>query len=392
MNNRTKYFFMLISIIFLNNLTTTAVASWVETLDIKVAQQTNTAGFLDSDYGITVGNNGAIYRTIDGGQGWAAAENYSWCLFGLDIVDESIAWSCGNACNVRVSTDGGYSWNEVTNYGAYEPNQCRFISFLDDRIGWIASPIQLGSTTDGGNSWIDIKLPDSIKTIVGMTLLKTGQGYFLDSDCNLYITKDGGNHWLNRDLGSFKKNGIKLPSGWAPSTAMRFSDSDHGLVVVIYTNKTTAKNEVWALRTADCGQTWSEELIVETSGALHLSHDEKILTIYTPGRIRVFTDEVTAVSDKSNHSSPPKNFLLEQNYPNPFNPSTTISYSIPKKSFVSLEIFDVLGKGIQSLVHESQEAGEYHIQFKGDHLSSGIYFYELYAGSFRDVKKLMLIK
>ncbi len=88
----------------------------------------------------------------------------------------------------------------------------------------------------------------------------------------------------------------------------------------------------------------------------------------------------------------PNSPCLTQNYPNPFNPSTIISYSIPQKSFVSLEIFDDLGRKIQTLVHESQEAGEYHVQFKGDRLSSGIYFFKLQAGNFVDVKKSIIVK
>ena len=83
---------------------------------------------------------------------------------------------------------------------------------------------------------------------------------------------------------------------------------------------------------------------------------------------------------------------LEQNYPNPFNSSTVISYSLRKESYVSLKIFDVLGKELETLLDKEQAAGEYKIQYNRSNLPSGIYFIKLEAGSFMDVKKCILLK
>lgn len=83
---------------------------------------------------------------------------------------------------------------------------------------------------------------------------------------------------------------------------------------------------------------------------------------------------------------------LSQNYPNPFNPTTTISYSIPKSSFVELKVFDMLGHEIQTLVSKEQSAGEYRVQFDASKLPSGMYLYSIQAGEFRASKKLLLIK
>lgn len=90
----------------------------------------------------------------------------------------------------------------------------------------------------------------------------------------------------------------------------------------------------------------------------------------------------------------PMNFSLLQNYPNPFNPSTTISFSIPKRSFVTLKIYDQLGNEITTLVNGEKEAGNYSAQFSSNIklLSSGIYFYRLQAGDFAAIKKLILLK
>ncbi len=85
-------------------------------------------------------------------------------------------------------------------------------------------------------------------------------------------------------------------------------------------------------------------------------------------------------------------FNLSQNYPNPFNPTTTISFSIPSDEFVSLKVYDILGNEITSLVNEHKSMGRYNAQFDASNLSSGIYLYQLQAGSFREIKKMMLIK
>jgi len=86
------------------------------------------------------------------------------------------------------------------------------------------------------------------------------------------------------------------------------------------------------------------------------------------------------------------NFSLEQNYPNPFNPSTVISYSIPKGEFVTLKVYDVLGKEVASLVNEYQNPSIYSVTFDAGKLSSGIYFYKIKAGSFFETRKMLLIK
>jgi N-acetylneuraminic acid mutarotase len=91
-------------------------------------------------------------------------------------------------------------------------------------------------------------------------------------------------------------------------------------------------------------------------------------------------------------STAPKTFLLEQNYPNPFNPSTTIRYQLPVASEVKLEVYDVLGKKIATLVNERQSAGSYQVVWNASGLSSGTYFYRLQAGTFVETKKMIMVK
>ncbi len=93
-----------------------------------------------------------------------------------------------------------------------------------------------------------------------------------------------------------------------------------------------------------------------------------------------------------NGKAVPSIFGLRQNYPNPFNPTTTIEYSVAKSTFVSLKVYDVLGRLVTTLVKERKSPGHYAVRFNAGNLASGIYFYRLNAGKFTQVKKMILMK
>ena len=104
---------------------------------------------------------------------------------------------------------------------------------------------------------------------------------------------------------------------------------------------------------------------------------------------RPLDEMITAVESLSEL---PINFDLEQNYPNPFNPTTTIKYSVPKLSFVTIKIYDVLGSEVAALVNEEKPVGTYELRWDAENLPSGVYFYQLKAGSFVQTKKMLLLK
>ena len=110
------------------------------------------------------------------------------------------------------------------------------------------------------------------------------------------------------------------------------------------------------------------------------------------GKGGIYFYENTTVNPVQHSSSLSTDFQLFQNYPNPFNPLTTISYQISKQSFVTLKVYDVLGKEVVTLVHAVQPPGMHSLQWDAEDFSSGIYFCILSAGNFVQAKKLVLLK
>jgi hypothetical protein len=88
----------------------------------------------------------------------------------------------------------------------------------------------------------------------------------------------------------------------------------------------------------------------------------------------------------------PQMFLLKQNYPNPFNPSTTIEFQIPNSQFTTLKVYDILGREVSTLVSQKLNVGNHICTFNGSNLASGIYYYQLIAGDYSEVRKMMLLR
>ncbi len=99
-----------------------------------------------------------------------------------------------------------------------------------------------------------------------------------------------------------------------------------------------------------------------------------------------------ATSVRTNEIVPPNGFALEQNFPNPFNPSTQIKFSVGSSSFVTVKIFDALGREVRTVVNQQLESGSYSASLSAENLSSGMYYYTLQAGNFKETKKMVLMK
>ena len=115
------------------------------------------------------------------------------------------------------------------------------------------------------------------------------------------------------------------------------------------------------------------------SGAVEINH----MTV-------LISSSFTDVKDIKTET--PAEYSLSQNYPNPFNPATTISYQIPSYNHVTIKVYDMLGKELQTIVDENKPQGNFNVTFNAGSLTSGIYFYRMQAGNFIDTKKFIVLK
>ncbi|MCW5896356.1 MAG: T9SS type A sorting domain-containing protein [Bacteroidetes bacterium] len=178
--------------------------------------------------------------------------------------------------------------------------------------------------------------------------------------------------------------------------AQAFSDGYHGMVLA---NATTAKRfnnlgtMIWpsaVVYLQDPGNAYFPLYVADKNGGIISAFWTTLGGIFAQhtgrsGSVGI----ITSVPDPANI---PVEILLDQNYPNPFNPATTISFSIPSKSFVSLKVFDALGREVTVLLSEELAAGTYAQRWNAEGLASGVYFYRLQAGSFVETKKLLLLR
>ncbi|MGB5896065.1 MAG: T9SS type A sorting domain-containing protein, partial [Ignavibacteriaceae bacterium] len=211
------------------------------------------------------------------------------------------------------------------------------------------------------------------------------------------ITNTTGDEWSP----SWSPDGIQITFGYSSNGS--YADNE----LFIMNSDTTGRQQLTINNSYDGMPRWSPDglRICYSSDISDYQHWE-VYTINADGtniiRVTNTSSDATAINpvwmpiDNSTYSDEvnllPERFQLHQNYPNPFNPSTTIIYSVPIKSFISLKIYDVLGNEVAVLVNEEKLVGKYEVEYEARGLTSGIYLYKLIAGSFVETKKMILLK
>ena len=233
-------------------------------------------GFHDQDCAISVGEHGLISATSDGGANWIKAENSSLCRFCLDIVDSQIAWSGGNGNDVRVTRDGGKTWQAVTDckLGAVH----RSIDFIDDMNGWIANEFYIASTNDGGNTWNQMKLPKLNGKILSLSILSSTEGYVLNKAGELLYTSDGGVNWSISNIPELTE---AAEGGEIITCDFNFYDQSKGELVASIIKEGGA--DILFLSTEDGGTTWKLSPIEYPKGNIayevYFSSNGKFITL-----------------------------------------------------------------------------------------------------------------
>jgi len=209
-----------------------------------------------------------------------------------------------------------------------------------------------------------------------------------------YVTEDG---WYFDDL-----KVVLYEAGTIPVELVSFSGQAKGNYVKLeWSTASETNNQGFEIQSSVNGQNYRAIAFIQGAGTttettfysfLDSSADFSNTELYY--RLKQLDyDGTFSFSDviKINLNTPTE-FALMQNYPNPFNPSTRIVFQIPKSENVLLKIYDMLGNEVVSLLDEEKEPGKYEIEFNASHLSSGIYFYTLRAGTYINTKKMILIK
>ena len=293
-------------------------------------------------------------------------------------VDSAGQIWCGTTFDGLVKFDE-ISWKAFTTSNSGLPSnniQCIAIDFVNNI--WIGT--EYGLTKYDGTNWTLFDrsksgLPSDFIRCLAIGIkdnvwIGTGNGVvkYEGSKWQIYDSSNSGlpsdvisciatdnydNVWIGTNNGVVKFNGKEWTS---------YNSSNSGL----------PDDNVYSLAFDKKGNKW-----IGTENGLAVYNEDGITSIEEPGNI------ITIF---------PNQFYLSQNYPNPFNPTTKIKYSIPNSSFVTLKVFDILGREIETLINEEKTAGNYEIDFDASQLSSGIYFYQLKSGEFIQTKKMILIR
>ena len=321
----------------------------------------------------TEGTGPGVYLTSDNGNTWLEAvgiENQSVRAF---AKNSSYVFACTWGGGVFRSGDDGEIWESVgeTNVGF------RSIYAVGERI--FAGAGMVYFTTDNGDSWESRQLPYPVSDT---WCFYYTNGILYAGDFGLYSSTDLGDTWQLKYGVTFDNQGNVVDS-----KIIRDIISYQNVLIA-----SAAFNSI--LISYDGGNNWvgfNDGLITDWTFTALAKKDPYIWALNDMGNAYYRPlSSITEVESKNLKS--PANYLLNQNYPNPFNPDTKITYSVPRKSNVSLKIFDLLGNEIKTLVNENEPGGTYSITWNAANLPSGIYFYKLQAGSFVETKKMILLK
>jgi len=188
---------------------------------------------------------------------------------------------------------------------------------------------------------------------------------------------------INSVIKTFDKEFLLV--GEIDNKKIEFGTYSDGLVIKTDENG----NEIWSMTVGGDSHDWFED-------AAEISRGQYILTggtqSYGHGYADIWLVRISAGANKVEERDSPKSYMLFQNYPNPFNQSTTISFYLLKSEFVTLKIYNLLGKEVTTLINDILPAGYHSCFWNPTDRPSGMYYYKLKAGLFEDCKKVLLIR
>ena len=355
-------------------------------------------------------NGGGIYRSGDNGSTWqtvnsgifqkyiyslAANDNYIFAGTNLppDYPQNTVInnpWP--DSVLIYRSSDDGNNWSVVSDSGAY---RISFIYTIDSTI-YAAPWKRLLRSTDNGTTWslsdsgLAVRQYSTITIpLLPYTFFANGNKLFAGTTNGIYVSTNMGVIWqhindsrlgLIHSLTSgnnyvFAYNSQLTLDGFAISWGVYFSQ-DNGTS--------------WNLLEDSLNEHNTQGPFAPEINTMVVNNNYLFIGTKGKGVWKYPLENLVSVQNSNNKQ--PNSYKLFQNYPNPFNPTTTISYNLKKNIFVSLIIYDALGRKVVTLVNQYQNQGNHKVVLDAKNLSSGIYFYRLSTGDFTETKKLILIK
>ncbi len=375
------------------------------------------------------GSNPGVYRSTDGGNAWTRVvngiteTNINIQSVAIDPVNPSIAYvtlfdGTTNSTNgIYKTTDGGANWVPITSgIGAIKNFLCITINPLNPNVLYAGSsfdpltslgPAKIYKSVNGGTTWSDYSnglpaLTSDIKPIRVISISSSDTAVllasqFMNTDTlggGMYVTTNGGTLWQKRN------NGLPVAVGMLPRSCMIRTGSSTEMYAGLGNGTNTT---IGIYRSTNMGLSWSDF----NNGLMNNTYTVRGIDMRVTGDSTIFLGvahptvaagqgvfeyslPLVGINDPS--SNIPDKFSLSQNFPNPFNPQTTINFSVPQQSNIKMVVYNAEGKEIMLLLNKTMDRGNYSVTFDGTNLPSGIYFYELTAGDYKSVKKMILIK
>lgn len=343
----------------------------------------------------------------------------------IDVDAQGNVFVCGTALNtgagsdyvlVKYNSTGVEQWVKNYNGNANGGDQANVVKVDPAGNAYIT-----GFVDNAASSYDFFTVKVNPDGVTQWTATYNGQGNLgdfptamtIDNSGNVYVTgKSTGTAFINdSNYATIKYNSqgvqqwvaIYKNSNSSVDVARSIVLDDLGNVYVTGGSTSSTMNDYTTIKYKNSGV---QEWVLKYNGPSNNDDFSNVVTVdanhnvYVTGRSYAAATNFDFVTVKysipagitHNGNKIPDRFSLEQNYPNPFNPNTVISFSLPKESTVKLTIFDMSGREVSELINSTLTAGNYKINFDGNGVSSGIYFYRLNAGEFTATKKMILIK
>ncbi len=383
---------------------------------LPVNDQINDIFFLDSLTGwvVTQGGNSdtaRIMKTTDSGNSWTVQIDSLFNIAVIQFTDNNTGYAAGGNGRAKFlkTTNGGILWTVTTPFGS-SISDVKDIFYVNNDTGWFCSddPAAGGiyKTTNGSLNWV--LQASSTYQPKKLFFINKDTGWAGSADWKLYRTTNGGTNWSLQftftqqinDIFFFNQFIGVTSSGFSYRTTdggFNWSQVNDGGIELSFVDDSVGwagSNFNKVMKTSNGGGSWFRQ----TSPIFENPSTFGIETLKAwaggSGLIKTTDGGGPPVGITQIGTEIPTEYKLFQNYPNPFNPKTIIRYNVRRQtSNVKLIVFDLQGKQVEELVNQKQNPGTYEVDFTGDKLSSGIYFYSLIIdGKVEDTKRMILIK